>query len=92
MSSTINSTTCAYCYIDIDINNHRSNLALSAAFVDATDSRYGFSSKDLRKLGGSEVSRIDDLISMDHGYRHQTSFPRKPHHISSPLGYCSPCM
>lgn len=39
----------------------------TAAFVDATDSRYGFSSKDLRKLGGSEVSRLDDLISNDHG-------------------------
>ena len=48
-------------------SNYRSKLALAAAFVDATDSRYGFSSKDLRKLGGSEVSRIHDLISSDHG-------------------------
>ena len=39
----------------------------TAAFVDATDSRYGFSSKDLRKLGGSELSRLGDLMSMDHG-------------------------
>ena len=35
--------------------------------MDATDSRYGFSSKDLRQLGGSEISRIDDLIGSDHG-------------------------
>ncbi len=39
----------------------------SAAFVEAKDSRYGFSTKDLRKLGGSELSRIGDLMTMDHG-------------------------
>ena len=38
----------------------------TAAFVDATNSRYGFCSKDLRKLGGSEISRIPELISEDH--------------------------
>ena len=48
-------------------SNHRSKLNLAAAFVDATDSRYGFSSKDIRKLGGSELSRINDLIASDHG-------------------------
>ena len=56
-----------FCYIDIDINKHRKKLAVTAAFVDATDTRYGFSSKDLRCLGGSEIARIDDLISTDHG-------------------------
>ena len=39
----------------------------TAAFVDATDSRYGFCSKDLRKLGGSELSRMHELMSNDHG-------------------------
>mmetsp|Transcript_63500 Transcript_63500/g.187486 ORF Transcript_63500/g.187486 Transcript_63500/m.187486 type:complete len:118 (+) Transcript_63500:83-436(+) len=63
---SINSDICSYCFIDIDINQHRSKLALAAAFVDATDSRYGFSSKDLRCLGGSEISRIAESISMDH--------------------------
>ena len=48
-------------------SDHRAKLALAAAFVHATDSRYGFSSKDLRKLGGSELSRIGDLIGTDHG-------------------------
>ena len=48
-------------------SNYRSKLNLAAAFVDATDSRYGFSSKDIRKLGGSELSRINDLIASDHG-------------------------
>mmetsp|Transcript_12739 Transcript_12739/g.16628 ORF Transcript_12739/g.16628 Transcript_12739/m.16628 type:complete len:399 (+) Transcript_12739:344-1540(+) len=59
-----------YCFLDIDINDHRSKLALGAAFVHATDSRYGFSSSDVRKLGGSELSRIkaEGLIEMDHDF------------------------
>jgi len=47
-------------------SNRRSKLATAASFVNATDSRYGFSSKDLRKLGGSEVCRVKDLIETDH--------------------------
>ena len=54
-------------YIIILFSNHRSKLATAASFVNATDSRYGFSSKDLRKLGGSEVCRVKDLIETDHG-------------------------
>ncbi len=67
MSSEIQERTCGYCFIDLNINQQREKLALAAAFVDATDSRYGFSSKDLRLLGGSEVARIPDLIASDHG-------------------------
>lgn len=48
-------------------SNHRSKFGLAAAFVHGTDTRYGFSSEDLRKLGGSELSRIKDLIESDHG-------------------------
>mmetsp|Transcript_66 Transcript_66/g.91 ORF Transcript_66/g.91 Transcript_66/m.91 type:complete len:414 (-) Transcript_66:47-1288(-) len=66
MPSGVNSKTCQLCYIDFDINNHRENLSLAAAFVDATDSRYGFSNKHLLKLGGSELSRIKDSLLMDH--------------------------
>lgn len=65
--STITANTCGYCFIDLDVDNRRHKLATAAAFVNATDSRYGFSSKDLRLLGGSELSRIHDLISVDHG-------------------------
>lgn len=55
-------------YAEITIkSNHRSKFGLAAAFVHATDTRYGFSSEDLRKLGGSELSRIKDLIESDHG-------------------------
>ncbi|KAL7456099.1 hypothetical protein ACHAWC_007601 [Mediolabrus comicus] len=66
MSSGVNSKSCQYTYIDFDINNTRSNLSLAAAFVDATDSRYGFSSKHLLRLGGSELSRIKESLLMDH--------------------------
>jgi len=66
MSSVVHSITCAFCFLDLDFDNDRSKLATGAAFVDATDSRYGFSSKDLRLLGGSEIARIPDLIATDH--------------------------
>ena len=66
MSSSINATTAAYCFIDLDIDGHREKLGACAAFVHATDARYGFSSKDLRALGGSELSRIPELASTDH--------------------------
>jgi peptidylprolyl isomerase len=62
----VNSETARYCYLDFDLCQHRAKLALAAAFVDATDSRYGFSSKDLLALGGSELARVADLLSTDH--------------------------
>ncbi|KAL3807342.1 hypothetical protein ACHAXA_003853 [Cyclostephanos tholiformis] len=62
----VNSQSCQYCYIDLDVNDHRSNLALTATFVNATNTRYGLSSKDLRELGGSEISRLHDLMISDH--------------------------
>ena len=66
MASGITAESSRYCYIDLDFDHHRAKLATAAAFVDATDSRYGFTSKDLRLLGGSEISRVPDLISTDH--------------------------
>jgi hypothetical protein len=62
----LNSGSAGYCFLDFDLNDHRAKLASAAAFVDAIDARYGFTSKDLRLLGGSEIARIPDLISMDH--------------------------
>ncbi|KAL3789674.1 hypothetical protein HJC23_003875 [Cyclotella cryptica] len=85
MMPAINENSCEFCFIDINVDNHRSNLALTAAFVDATDSRYGFSSKDLRKLGGSELSRLSDLMSMDHEWscklppNHEATAKLPPH-------------
>jgi peptidylprolyl isomerase len=63
---SIHEMTARYCFIDLDLNQHRSKLATAAAFVDATDSRYGFSSKDLLSLGGSELARVQDSIHTDH--------------------------
>jgi peptidylprolyl isomerase len=65
-ASIVNSETARYCYIDIDVDDHRSRLATAAAFVHATDTRYGFKSSDLRYLGGSEVKRIPEFMAMDH--------------------------
>jgi len=64
-----------YCFLDIDINNHRAKHALGAAFVQATDTRYGFTSQDLRKLGGSEIHRIhtEELIVNDHDFAQRVS-------------------
>jgi hypothetical protein len=125
--ASVNSQSCRYCYIDLDVDNHRSSLASvsntqysshfiwaladreveepsfsctshnispaficmiiiqTAAFVNATDSRYGFSSKDLRRLGGSEISRISELMSSSHGKlcRRYIAF-RAPFSISQP--------
>jgi peptidylprolyl isomerase len=66
VSTTITAATARYCHIDLDLNHHRMKLATAAAFVHATDSRYGFSSSDLRQLGGSEWKRILPLMQTDH--------------------------
>jgi peptidylprolyl isomerase len=63
---TVNADNCGFCYLDVDIDGYRAKLATAAAFVNATNSRYGFSSSDLLSLGGSEVSRIPELIETDH--------------------------
>lgn len=78
MASGITADSSRYCYLDIDFDSHRSKLATAAAFVDATDSRYGFSSKDMRQLGGSEISRVKDLISTDHEWSSKGEVETKP--------------
>ena len=55
-----------YCFLDLDLDNSRKKLATCAAFVDSTNLTYGFSSKDLLSCGGSEISRLKELISTDH--------------------------
>jgi peptidylprolyl isomerase len=70
---SINASTAPFCFIDLDIDNHRSKLARCAAFVSSTNSRYGFSSSDLRQLGGSEVARIPDLFATDHEWQSRCS-------------------
>ena len=65
-----------YCFLDVDIDQQRAKLATAAAFVDETNSRYGFSSKHLLSLGGSELSRIPELIENDHEWSSTTSASR----------------
>jgi len=53
------------CYLDIDIDDSRAKYARALAFVDAKDLTYGFSSKDLNALGGSERARVPELYESD---------------------------
>lgn len=62
-----------YCFLDLDLDDTRKKLATCAAFVDSTDLTYGFSSKNLLALGGSEVSRLKELISTDHEWASKDS-------------------
>lgn len=62
----VNADTCGYCFLDLDLDNQRKKLATCAAFVDANNLTFGLSSKSLLSLGGSEVSRLKELISSDH--------------------------
>lgn len=67
----MNASTARYCFLDFDMDHTRRRLATAAAFVAATDTRYGFSSSDLRRLGGSEVSRIQEFMHTDHEWSSQ---------------------
>ncbi len=52
-------------WLDIDINGTRAAYARARAFVEATDLRYGWSSKDLSALGGSERARLPEMYEAD---------------------------
>ena len=67
----IDAKSARYCYLDLDLNGHRDQLATAAAFCAATDTRYGFSSRHLLQLGGSEVARIPELMASDHEWSHR---------------------
>lgn len=56
-----------FCFLDFDLNEHRARLARAAAFVSATNTRYGFSSSDLLHLGGAEIARrVTECYEIDH--------------------------
>jgi cyclophilin family peptidyl-prolyl cis-trans isomerase len=52
-------------FLDIDIDSRREKYARAAAFVEATDLRYGFSSKDIAELGGGEKQRVLECYQDD---------------------------
>ena len=65
-----------FCFLDFDLDNHRAKLARAAAFCAATDTRYGFSSQQLLRLGGAEVAhRVQECYSMDHEWGNDSSKP-----------------
>merc|ERR1719201_3089431 len=53
-------------YIDIDIDGELAAYQLGTAFVDANDIKYGLSSKDVTKLGGSEIARLPEMFEGDY--------------------------
>ena len=52
-------------FLEFDVGGARAAYARAAAFVDATNLRYGFTSKDIEKLGGSEKARIEEYYASD---------------------------
>uniref|UniRef100_A0A7S0XFP6 Peptidyl-prolyl cis-trans isomerase n=1 Tax=Mantoniella antarctica TaxID=81844 RepID=A0A7S0XFP6_9CHLO len=52
-------------FLDIDIGSHRAKYERARAFVEATDLRYGFTSKEIAELGGGEKQRIYELYEND---------------------------
>ena len=52
-------------FLDIDIDSHREKYERAAAFVEATDLRYGFSSKEISELGGGEKQRVLECYADD---------------------------
>jgi hypothetical protein len=71
--------TATFCYIDFDWDDNRSKLRRAAAFVNATDKRYGFSSKDVLKLGGAELAnRVKECYDMDHDWSNRGSIITRP--------------
>lgn len=78
MVSSVTADSARYCYLDLDLNDTRQKLAVAAAFVNATDTRYGFTSSDLRCLGGSELARIPDLLASDHEWSGRTCLIKPP--------------
>lgn len=53
-------------FLDFDVDGQRAKLSRAAAFVHSTDTRYGWSSKDIRELGGGELQRVPDMFALDH--------------------------
>jgi len=52
-------------YLDLDVDGHQAAYLRCCAFVEATNLRYGWSSKLLSELGGSERARIAEAYASD---------------------------
>jgi peptidylprolyl isomerase len=56
-------------YLDIDVDGHQAAFQRCCDFVSATNLRYGWSSKFLADLGGSERARIAEAYEADFDWR-----------------------
>uniref|UniRef100_A0A7S3Z7V0 Peptidyl-prolyl cis-trans isomerase n=1 Tax=Lotharella globosa TaxID=91324 RepID=A0A7S3Z7V0_9EUKA len=56
-------------FLDIDINGNREAYKRACDFVEATDLRHGWSNKDLTKLGGSELARLEEAYESDYDWK-----------------------
>lgn len=52
-------------YLDVDVDGHQQAYERACAFVNATNLRYGWSSKILSELGGSEKARVPESYASD---------------------------
>lgn len=52
-------------YLDIDVDGHQAAYNRCCDFISATNMRYGWSSKLLSELGGSERSRVAEAYAGD---------------------------
>lgn len=68
----------SYAYLDVDVDDHRAKLERARAFVRACDLRYGFTSKDLDALGGSERKRVPELYASDFEWAHRGAIEIEP--------------
>jgi len=65
LSSSSSSLQHQYAFIDVDVDGSLKKRSLAAAFVKSTNLRYGFSSSDIRALGGSELTRLQGFYEVD---------------------------
>lgn len=65
-------------FLDVDVDDHRAKHARCRAFVEATDLRYGWSSKDVSALGGSEKSRLNEMYESDHEWSARGAIETEP--------------
>ncbi len=68
----------SFAYLDLDVDGHRARLSRAAMFVHATDMRHGWSSKDLRLLGGSEFQRLPEAYASDHDWAGRGALALRP--------------
>ena len=78
MSSFTCSSDDKHVFLDIDISESHEKYLRAAQFVESTDLRYNFSSKDILKLGGRELQSVKDFYSLDYDWCNKGPIVIKP--------------